>query len=194
MTEAYPLYWPDGWPRTPWDKRRHLQSAHNRPGWDRSVRRIFEEIRRMGVTHPVLSTNQPLRRDGLPYATPRRIDDPGAALYFTRDDRQLVMAQDRFVHIDDNIRSLALAIEGMRQMERHGGATMMDKAFSGFAALPPPSRPWFQVLEISPVSSLPVAEAAYRALAKSRHPDAGGTAEAMAELNEAWENAKAEIG
>jgi len=35
-----------------------------------------------------------------------------------------------------------MAIEGLRQMERHGGAVMLERAFDGFAALPPPEDCW----------------------------------------------------
>ncbi len=40
------------------------------------------------------------------------------------------------------MRSLTISIEGLRQMERHGGAHMMERAFDGFAALPPPDNCW----------------------------------------------------
>jgi hypothetical protein len=50
----------------------------------------------------------------------------------------MTMACDRFDNAAANMRSLGLAIEAMRQLERHGGGAMMEKAFSGFVALPPP--------------------------------------------------------
>ena len=195
MTEAYPLQWPDGWPRSPESTRGYLQSQYNRPGWDKVVRRLLDELKRLGAKNIVLSTNQPIRRDGLPYAQQRRIGDPGAAVYFLRAGRQLVMAQDRFLAVDDNIRSLALAIEGMRQMERHGGATMMDKAFAGFEALPAPPK-WRQILgldEEGVAITLDRAEAHYRQLAKTHHPDRGGDAAMFATLNEAINDARREL-
>jgi len=44
-----------------------------------------------------------------------------------------------------------------------------------------------EVLGVREDVSLEVAEAAYRALARQRHPDAGGSNEAMQELNHAIE-------
>lgn len=85
---------------------------------------------------------QPVRQDGLPYAQQRVINDPGVAVYFVRNKRPMVMAQDRFGTVLGNMRSLTTAIKGLRQMERHGGATMMERAFDGFAALPPPDDCW----------------------------------------------------
>ncbi len=125
MTEAFPLHWPEGWPRTDWRKHKwSLPGGRSSQGWNSVVKRLRTEVNRIGGINVVISTNQPIRRDGEPHATSRRIDDPGAAVYFTRDNRQLVMAQDAYELLLDNLRSLALAIEGLRQMERHGGARL----------------------------------------------------------------------
>ena len=54
------------------------------------------------------------------------------------------MAQDQHLGLLDDIRSLSLAIEGLRQMQRQGGRVMLERAFAGFAALPTPGSgpPW----------------------------------------------------
>ena len=197
MTEAYPLHWPEGWPRTPQHKRLwSLPGGRSAtPDWSAGLDRLTGELRRLGALNIVVSTNQPLRHDGLPYAATRRIEDPGAAVYFMFDRRQMAMAQDRYELLADNIRSLALAIEGMRQMQRHGGGHMMERAFAGFAALPPPSaangRPWTEVLGLSATASRDEIEKAYRSRAKTAHPDHGGSTEAMAALNAAHDEARA---
>lgn len=190
MTEAFPLHWPEGWARTK-DYRRKWSLAGGRgQSWGKVLRRLRLEVERIGGTHLVVSTNQPLRRDGLPYANTRRIDDPGAAIYFMRDDRQLVMAQDAYDLLIDNLRSLALAIEGLRQMERHGGAVMLERAFSGFEALPAPgTKPWWQILQVPRDASKTDCTRAYRRLAFERHPDHGGSDALMAELTEAHRQA-----
>lgn len=195
MTEAFPLQWPDGWPRTPaievqWSLaggRRHTQS------WNTVLRRLRDELWRLDANNIVISTNQPIRKDGEPYAATRLIDDPGAAVYFELNGRAMVMAQDRYELLLDNLRSLALAIEGLRQTERHGGAHMMERAFAGFEALPPPmtgGRPWYDVLGVAPDAPRAEIEAAWRAKARECHPDAGGDHETMAAVNAAYEQAK----
>ena len=198
--DAYPLTWPAGWPRTPASKR--VWALPGGSGttifWDRVVSRLMTEVQRLGASHVVLSSNQPLRRDGRPYATRRQIEDPGVALYFRLTDRDCGMAQDRYRLLIDNIRSLALAIAGLRQMERHGGGHMMERAFQGFAVLPPPRngmRSWREVLGLSDGWRPTVAdiEQAYRRRAKQCHPDAGGSHESMAELNAALEQARTEV-
>lgn len=191
MTESYPLHWPDGWPRTDaYDRRAELQSGGRRMHWEETVDRLFRNLEMMGAADIILSTNQELRRDGLPYATRRLVGDPGAAVYFVRDGRQLVMAQDRYARLVDNIRSLALAIEGLRQMDRHGGGVMLERAFTGFAAIEDHSADdWRAVLELQQRPYADITrrdiQAAFRRLALAVHPDHDGDAEQMRRLIEA---------
>lgn len=186
MTEqAYPLAWPDGWPRHKGNRDSDTRFKGPTYQWNRVYRGIQEEIKRIGGTNIVVSTNQPLRQDGFPYAQERIIRDPGVAVYFLRDRRAMVMAQDRFYSVIGNMRSLTMAIEGLRQMERHGGAAMMERAFSGFAALTAPGKSWWDVLQVKPDATREVIEANFRRLARDRHPDNGGTHEDMSALNEA---------
>jgi hypothetical protein len=156
---------------------------------------LVDELCRLGATNVIVSTNVALRQDGLPYADNRQIADPGIAVYFSWNKRPMVMARDKFRSVAGNIRSLTLAIEAMRQLERHGGSTMMEKAFQGFAALAPPNwkKPWREVFGIKPdwhgdITTL------YREKARNRHPDAGGSDTLMAELNVAYGEAKRELG
>jgi hypothetical protein len=142
MTEAYPLNWPAGWPRHKGQQDSDTRFKGPTYQWDRVYRGLKDELRRIGATQIVVSTNQPLRNDGAPYAQLRNIPDVGVAVYFMRNGKPLVMAQDRFWSIMGNMRSLTISIEGLRQMERHGGATMMERAFDGFAALPVPDDCW----------------------------------------------------
>lgn len=89
----------------------------------------------------------------------------------------------------------------LRGLERHGGATMMERAFEGFMALPEPGnashrRQWWQALGYSDPEGLTYTECRerYRELARERHPDSGGTHEQMAELNAAIEEARRVLG
>jgi hypothetical protein len=203
---AYPLGWPDGWPRTPPDQRK-TSNPFTGMTFDRARRLIVRELKSLNATDPVLSMNVPLRGDGEPRADAARyrVDDPGVAIYFTLKGKQMTMAQDRYWDIHANLRSLGLAIEAMRQLERHGGGTMMERAFAGFAALPPPGgavfkRPWWQVLGYSNdaedrrLLSVEEVTARYRTLVKQRHPDNGGSAEAFTELTEARDEAVRALG
>lgn len=196
MTEAYPLQWPAGWPRTPDHERQsHLAGAEhsNSQRWNLVTHRLFHELRLLKARDVVVSSNQPVRRDGIPYAAKRIIRDPGVAVYFRIEDRRLVLAQDRYEPLLDNMRSIALAVEGMRKMQRHGGDHMMERAFTGFQALPAPKR-WWEVLGVERGASMVAIHRAWKALAKREHPDFGGSGERMAEINAALSEARAENG
>lgn len=172
-TQAFPLSWPTGWPRHKGQQDSDTRFRGPTFHWDRVYRGLKDELRRIGATNIVVSTNQPLRGDGAPYAQQRNIQDTGVAVYFTRNGKSLVMAQDRFWSIIGNMRSLTMAIEGLRQMERHGGATMMERAFDGFLALPPAADCW-GILGISrptagPVTARGAVINAFRARVKEKH-------------------------
>jgi hypothetical protein len=202
MTEAYPLKWPAGWPR-----HRGLQDSDRRfkgPTfhWDRVYNGLKDELRRIGATQIVVSTNQPLRNDGAPYAQQRNISDVGVAVYFTRNGKALVMAQDRFWSIIGNMRSLTMAIEGLRQMERHGGAVMLERAFDGFLALPPADDCW-TILGLGELKRDPFDSdrritnrdrimSAFRDKARAGHADNGGDLD-MARLVKARDEALEKI-
>jgi hypothetical protein len=154
----------------------------------------------------VLSTNIVLRNDGLPYTRQPQhaVGDPGAAVYWsTSSFKDRVIACDKWADVYSNIHALGLAIEAMRAIDRAGASQVMERAFTAFGALPPaakaaPVRPWWEVLglpkEALSFATLPMVEAQYRELARKAHPDQGGSAGAMVELNRGLEQARAHFG
>lgn len=194
--EAFPLQWPDGWPRHRGSRESDSRFSGRTYGLSmgRARDKLVDELDRLGAKDVVVSSNVALRRDGLPYSDQRRFDDPGVAVYFTLKKRPMVMAVDRFVSVAGNVRSLTLAIEAMRQLERHGGGTMMERAFTGFAAIAPPDwkKPWREVFGVKPDWRGDIT-ALYREKANQRHSDHGGNDTLMAELNVAYEEARREL-
>lgn len=196
MTEAYPLSWPEGWPRTRNRKRGKFGS-----NFGRSRDMLLNELRLLGVRAEtvVVSSWLPLRRDGLPYAEQARrtLDDPGVAVYFTFKGKQMAMARDAYDTPFDNLHSLKIAIQHLRGLERHGGGTMMERAFSGFTTLAAPgaTKHWREIIGVPPGVAVTreIVEQKYRERAKRAHPDAGGSEEQMAELNAAIAQARKEI-
>lgn len=206
--KAYPLAWPDGWKRTPavsrvraQFSRRERQYSQTGGSWTRkrdlsvsdAISRVLAELERLGVDcqDVVSSTNVPTRLDGLPRSGAAAPSDPGAAVYWRtrRDQAPKVMAIDRYDRVADNLAAIAATLEAMRAIERHGGAQILDRVFTGFAALPAPdaAKAWREVLGIPPdVHDLDRVRAAYRTLAQAAHPDRGGSHEQMAEINAAW--------
>jgi len=197
MIEAYPLQWPEGWPRTPSYRRENDNRFGGRGGITvgRARDQLMDELRRLGATDIVVSTNVPVKADGLLYADNKRIDDPGIAVYFKFKKKSLVMPRDSFTSVAGNLRTLGLAVEHLRGLERHGGSFMFEKAFTSFLAIAPPDwkKPWREVFGIKPDWTGDIT-ALYREKARIRHSDVGGNDALMAELNVAYEEACRELG
>lgn len=189
MKEAFPLSWPDGWKRV----ARRTRSRFEVSGFGRARDFLLAEIRRMGGTGVILSTNIPLRLDGLPYANSREPNDPGVAVYFRYGKRDMCFACDAYVTVRENAYAVAKTIEALRGIERWGASDMMERAFRGFAALAATSESaedWTTVLQCSADATVDTINVQYRARARAAHPDvAGGSHEMMARLNQARESA-----
>lgn len=192
MTEAYPLQWPHNWPRT---ERHRRERSQFKVSQDQAQRQIMDEVRRLGGRNLVLSTNIPVRKDGLPYASYGKIDDVGVAIYFVLKGEARSFACDRWDLIKDNMKAIANTIEALRGIERWGSSKMVDQAFAGFTALPAPDQvpvqEWYQVLGVRIPTTRDAIDKQYKKLAKIFHPDVpGGSGAQMAALNQAYEQAK----
>lgn len=188
--EAYPLYWPDGWPRTPVNKRRRAKFKASQ--W-KATQDLLAELKRMGAIKPIISTNIVLRRDGLPMAGRAVPADTGVAVYFDRKGKQQVIACDQFDIVDDNIRAVGLTVEAFRAIARHGASTLLDRAFSGFAALPA-HKHWADILGIAANSGTSEVEKVIRDKTIATHPDRGGTREEFQAIQDAAAMFRSERG
>lgn len=147
MTQAYPLHWPEGWPRT------------ERPGssrFDTSISkalknvqdglRLFAQDSGRKVEDVVISSNVTLGE--------QKPGDSGVAVYFSWDGISTCIAVDRYQKVEDNLQAIYHCIEAERTKLRHGGLNLVRAAFRGYAALPPPGsanrRKWFEVLGVRP--------------------------------------------
>jgi hypothetical protein len=192
---SYPLYWPLEYARctTRRDARFQVDFVTARE----SLTRELELLRARDV---LVSSNVPIRRDGLPMVPDREPADPGVAVYFTRSvsgqPRPFVLACDQFSKVRWNLRAIQATLEALRAIERHGATSMMEQAFSGFAQLPPKpeGRSWRQVLGV-PVGPCSVEwlKDRYQTLARQHHPDQGGDHAKMVEINDAYARGLREI-
>lgn len=205
---AYPLQWPTGWERTELQRRarakfgKRTQSSYG--SWKtrqeltiaQAVARVRGEFERMGVDDDdlVISTDLQLRLDGLPRSNQREPEDAGVAVYW-RDahGETRCMAIDRYDRVADNLAAVAATLDAMRAIERHGGAEILDRAFTGFTALPPPpasgTEHWSEVLDVPRDASRPQVDLAWRRLRAQLHPDRGGSVEAFQRAAAAYEQA-----
>lgn len=198
---GYPLSWPSDRPRT---QARDRRPALFRDGGSRMTltsarHRLRDQVNamtRLGRTYrvvdQVLSTNIRYTASGSRDMNVSRRDpaDPGVAFYFKLDGRPHVLACDRWETVADNIAAIAAHIEALRGQERWGVADLRQ-AFAGHVALPP-ADPWWTVLGITRAATPDEIARAYRQLAKTAHPNAGGDRAAWDRLSAAYEAAQQE--
>lgn len=183
MTTAYPLAWPAHKPRTAYPSASSFGARSVE-----TARAIMQhELKLLGATGLILSTNIRLRNDGLPYSTQTPPQDKGVAIYFKWNGQDMCFSCDRWNKIQDNIYAIAMTIEALRGIKRWGSGDMLKQAFSGFVALPAPAaaRTPEDVLGVRQGATHDEIEAAFRKKAFEAHPDHGGTTEAMDELKQA---------
>jgi len=167
MIEAYPLAWPESYQRTQRPDRSRFNTTFNS-----AVNKILSEINLFGGTNVIISTNKPVRIDGLPYATAREPDDSGVAVYFTFNGQQVVFACDKWDSTKDNLKAIAKTIGSMRGIDRWGVSEMLNRIFTGFKALPSgENKKWFDILGVSENASRDEIKKAYFQKAKIYHPD-----------------------
>lgn len=194
---AYPLSWPEGWPRTAAHRRAIASfgkvgrgqwggSSKERLTLHQARQRLMQELDRLGATKPMLSTNIELRLDGWPRSDRRAPADPGAAVYFSLKGNPIALACDKWNRVEDNVAAIAKHIDALRGMNRWGVGTA-EQVFRGYAALPAP-KAWWQVLGLPHAGPWCAEEIrlAWAARARAAHPDRpGGSHDAMAEANAA---------
>lgn len=196
--EAYPLSWPEGWPRTRPQDQKPMSSWKRTGNQYRDA--LATELERMGSPIAVISSNVPLNLRGMMTqgVEPR---DVGVAVYFSRklkedfswqevlgihepapteeriqdafkklalqyhpdrggdlamfqsvakardnairwvnrrsDQRfDYVIACDQFREVRLNMAAIVMTIKAIRQIERCGTSSLLERAFKGFSALP----------------------------------------------------------
>lgn len=194
---AYPLQWPQGFPR--WTRGRGGSAFRTDfEGALRNVRKSLEAFARdsgKSITSPVLSSNIDL--NPLTENMGKRPPDPGVAVWFSWDELQVCIPVDRYDTPAANLQAIHHIIEARRTELRHGTLALVRATFMGFKALPAPAgKHWREVLALPSDArgTKDEIERAFKTLAAACHPDRGGSADSMAELNNARETALREVG
>lgn len=202
--EAYPLTWPTGWKRTAHPQRSRFGSYNSKPTIAKGKDKILDEIRKLGGRNVIISTNLKLRQDGLPYSAQSEPNDKGVAVYFTKNingkQEDLCIACDWYDKIGCNLYAIGNSIDALRSMERWGCSEMLNRAFTGFKALPEFAGPsgaksWWVVLLVTQDADRDLTYSNYRHLVKKYHPQgAAPNSDLFLEITGAWEQAKKEKG
>ena len=191
--DAFPLQWPVHVART---RPEHRVGGRFMVTPSKAMEELVKEVRLSAGRDLILSSNVPLRRDGLPYANAREPDDPGVAAYFIRKGQQVCIPCDTYDRHWKNIRAIGLSIKDMRGPEMRGCAAITDAAYTGFLALPAPgaapqARGWWEVLGIPRHTSEIVIDAVWKRLMRDL-PAVGSDAQRQA-LNIARDEGLAEL-
>jgi len=185
--EAYPLQWPAGWPRTPSYRRKgspfNVTLAVTRDG-------LIKEVRQLGGRNLVINSNLKLRQDGYPYAQQSRIEDHAIAVYFDYKGKPMCFACDTYQNMEANMRAIEKTINALRGIERWGASDMMERAFTGFAAIGhQQTEHWSDVLGVPRNATRDEIETEWRRLRSLHHPDKGGNPQTFQAVKEAYEAA-----
>lgn len=201
--DAYPLHWPANFPRTaPADRQPARFHRDGKPltiaaGRDRILSEISSFTRagrawRIDPDQVVISSDVPLRRDGLPASGRRIPDDPGVAVYFELDGEAYCLPCDTWDRLPDNMAAIAAHLGAMRGIERWGVGDVRAH-FAGFVALEHNPEPlWYDVLQCAPDASKDEVVRAYKAARAKAHPDRGGSEESFHQVQQAYIQAGAE--
>jgi hypothetical protein len=182
---VYPLAWPVGFPRS--DFR---QVASFKVSLAGALDDLYNELDRMDASAIVISSNMQTRLDGRPLAKQARIEDPGVALYFQRNGRQVCIPCDKWDTVVGNVRAIGLTVAALRSLERWGAKDLVDAAFVGFEALPAHAgaqhgaSDWWQVLGVPRDSSIDEIRRIWKQRLREAHP------EDHERINNAWSAAK----
>lgn len=198
-TQAFPLHWPPGRARTTYrqDAPFHRKEwAGDGGNWKRQVKltiadsrdRVMKELKMLGASGVVISSNLELKMDGTPRSAQREPTDPGIAVYFQLRQIPHCLSCDKWRKAADNLAAIAKYVEAMRGQIRWGVGDVASM-FAGFKALPgavvtPIAMTSDEAaafigkfVDKHPtqiVSSADVFKSAYRAAAMKLHPDRNG--------------------
>jgi len=140
-----------------------------------------------------------IRQDGWPRSSARP-KGPALIVSFKGSKGPLSFPCDRYTSWEDNLYAIALSLEALRAVDRHG-VTQNAEQYKGWTQLPPPApakagfadrqaaATWLASYAVVPkdyiLSDSEAAERAYRTAAKKLHPDAGGSTVEFQRLGEA---------
>ena len=182
---AYPLSWPPQFPRA--KAREKGRFSTTLAGALKNVQislDLFAKDSGKKLDSLIISSNVTLGA--------HKPADAGVAVWFSWDGLQVCIAVDRYNSVEGNLQAIHHIIEARRVELRHGTLALVRATFQGFLALPASiGRNWWDVLECKRNASQEVIKAQYRRLASDHHPDKGGDAGKMVEINKAYQEAAA---
>ena len=171
--------WPHG--TTPSYERRSRWTF--KAGWQNTLDLLQRELRHLNASNVVLGcglNEADIRNDGWPRSNARTPVHPGVEVSFDTTHGHLVYATDVCEVWEHNVRAIALGLEALRAVDRHG-ITRRGEQYAGFKALtaggPSADRGRELIREHGGV----------RKALMATHPDRGGNADDFADVQAARE-------
>jgi len=143
----------------------------------------MNELKLLGATNIILSSNIPIRQDGLPFAKYSIPPDTGVAVYFTRKGKQQCVPCDKWIRVEDNVHAINLTIGALRGLDRWGANEMVDAAFMGFQQLEDKSHTSY----FAGCRDNAERQSLWKKLAKELHPDNGGNVDEFVRMKQEYE-------
>ena len=185
--------WPG--PSTPQHQRR--SRATFRASWQNTLDLLARELKHLGAKNVAILADfreRDLRLDGMPRGDARAPQHPGVRIAFDSRHGPLTYATDEYEYWQHNVRAIALALEALRAVDRHG-VSKTGQQYRGWAQLEAgPSAPFSSLddaaafvvkhsgehadggdLMVAPgVVDGDMLTRLYRLAARRLHPDGGG--------------------
>jgi len=182
---AYPLTWPPQFPRA---------KARDKGRFSTSLAGALKNVQ---TSLDLFAKDSGKKLDGLIISSnvtlgAHKPADAGVAVWFSWDGLQVCIAVDRYSSVEGNLQAIHHIIEARRVELRHGTLALVRATFQGFLALPSSvKRAWWLVLGVSRDAAPAAIKEAYRKKSSENHPDKGGDANKMTEINLAYQEATA---
>lgn len=173
--------WPH--PATPAGERRSRYTF--RAPWSNTLKLLDRELSHLGAENIVIGCGlreQDLRNDGWPRSGARIPAHPGIEVSFDTQHGRLVYATDVCEFWEHNVRAVALGLEALRAVDRHG-ITRRGEQYAGFKALPASS----SGASADRGRALIQEHGSVKAALHATHPDHGGDPAQLADVQAARE-------
>lgn len=126
------------WPHTSTPAARRRSRWTFKASWQQTLELLDRELRHLKAREVTIGCGlreQDIRLDGWPRSNAREPAHPGVELSFTTPHGRLVYATDVCERWEHNVRAIALGLEALRAVDRHG-ITRRGEQYAGFKALP----------------------------------------------------------
>lgn len=187
----------DVWPG---EQTKNRQWSRFDTPWNQTLELLDRELRHLGAKNVIfqiaLREEDFRRTDGQPRANANAAH-PRVILAFDSKFGPLKYSTDTYADFQANVRAIAVSLEALRKVDRHG-VSKRGEQYTGWKALPPSTQPamstegaarflerWGDVPHEAILANPASLHGAYRNATKRLHPDAGGDTEKFQMLQEA---------